>query len=458
MRRIILSFFILSLSACTLAPDYERPAIDAGANWKDMAAPEASANNEPPVSPAWWQDYQSGVLNQLVPKALAGNNDLLAGFQRIEQARAAVTKSEADLFPQVSASASQTKDRQERSGIVTRSDGNNIGFSVSYEVDLFGRIRSGAAAAQADYEASRFDHESLKIITAAAVVEAYAQALAMTERLRVADDNLAIAKDVLSIIDARSTAGTASDLELSQQKAAVASAQAAMAALAANHDGFLNQLAVLLGEAPQNFRVEEENFSALIAPKIVPGLPARLLQQRPDIRRAEASLMAANADIGVARAAFFPSLTLDAAGILSGNPASTLLSLGASALAPLFRGGALESDLEITKARKEELAANYRQTVLTAFQESGNALSALRAADSRAALLADAAAASRNAYKLARSRYDSGSIDFQTLLDTQRTLLQAEDSATQARLEQISASVDLTKALGGGWNDPGPVD
>jgi outer membrane protein, multidrug efflux system len=445
MKKILLPVLIFSLGACSMVPDYLRPSVDTGDVWKESAASSA------PISDQWWKDYGSGQLQNLVPQALKANNDLLASLQRIEQARANVTVSTSSLLPQVNASGGADKSWRETAGNVAVSNSHDVGLSIAYEADLFGRARAGREAAKARLEASQFDYEALRIVTASSVVEAYAGALGASERLRVANGNLDIAKDVLKIADARFRAGTTSALELSQQKAAVSNAEAAMASLRAEHSGFINQLAVLVGQAPQNFRIKEEDFKVLVAPRLTPSLPSILLEQRPDIRSAEANLIAANADIGAARAAFFPSLDLAVSGVLSGNPAFSVLTASASALAPIFSGGSLEGALTGSKARKEELVATYRQTVLTAFQEVSDAIAATRAADTRVQSLGTAAAESRNAYKLARARYDSGSIDFQTLLDTQRALLQAEDSATQARLEQIRASLDLIKALGGGW-------
>jgi multidrug efflux system outer membrane protein len=447
MNKALLSLMLL-LGACSMVPDYLRPDVKTGETWKESSASSA------PISSEWWKDYGSSQVQNLVPQALKANNDLLASVQRIEQAKANVTVSSSSFFPQVSLSGGADKNWRETGGKFTATDTRDVGLSISYEADLFGRVRAGVAASEARLEASQFDYEALRIVTASSVVEAYASAVATTERLRSAQGNLDIAKDILRIADARFRAGTTSALELSQQKAAVSNAEAAMASLRADHSGFVNQLAVLVGEAPQNFRVKEEDFKALVAPRLTPSLPSILLEQRPDIRAAEANLIAANADIGAARAAFFPSLDLALSGVLSGNPAFSAFSAGASMLAPIFSGGELEGNLFGAKARKEELVATYRQTVLTAFQEVSDAIAANRAADTRVQSFARAAAESRNAYKLARARYDSGSIDFQTLLDTQRSLLQAEDSATQARLEQIRASLDLIKALGGGWKGP----
>jgi NodT family efflux transporter outer membrane factor (OMF) lipoprotein len=442
---------LLLVSACTLAPDYEQPRMEAGLDWKQEAG---SAENT--IVTEWWKDFSSAQLNELVTKALAKNNDLAASLQRVEQARASVKKSGSSLWPEINASGNASKNWREVNNVVASTEGRSAGLSVSYELDLFGKNRSALESSEAQLEASQFDHEALRIVTAADTVKAYADALASSERIAVSQSYLNIANDLLRIIQARVKEGAASELELAQQKSTVASAEASKASLVLLHEGYISQLAVLTGEAPQTFKLSEEAFSKLIAPAVKPVIPSRLAGQRPDIRAAEANLIAANADIGAARAAYFPSLNLGVDGVLSGVPAFSLLTLSASALAPIFNAGSIDSDVERSQARKEELVAAYRQTILSSFKEVNDGLAAVKAAEARTKALTTAMEQSRKAYSLARKRYDSGSIDFQALLDTQRSLLQSEDSATQARLEKIEASIDLIRALGGGFTVRSP--
>jgi multidrug efflux system outer membrane protein len=440
---------MLLLGGCSMVPDFMRPEVASVDTWKNGAV----ALPEKTIASDWWKDYGSANLTGYVSEALATNNDLQASLQRVEQARASVRGAGAPLLPQISASGSGSKNYTEMNGNVTNSESSRAGVSISYELDLFSKNRAGVEAAEARLGASQFDHEALAIVVAGDVVQAYANAAASTERLQVARNNLEIAKDILGIINARFREGAASALEASQQKAEVASSEASMASLVRDHESYVNQLAVLTGKAPQGFTLKEDKLASLRVPAVTPVLPSRLLEQRPDIRSAEANLIAANADIGAARAAFFPSINLGIEGALTGNPAASLLSLSAGLLAPIFSGGTLEAGLQTSEARKMELVATYRQTVLNAFREVSDALAAVRAANTRVAALDTAQKEARTAYRLARARYDSGSIDFQALLDTQRSLLGAEDSYTQARLEQINASVVLIKAMGGGWTN-----
>jgi NodT family efflux transporter outer membrane factor (OMF) lipoprotein len=314
---------------------------------------------------------------------------------------------------------------------------------------LFGRNRSDAQAADYHAEASAYDRDALAIIVAADTARRYFEILAFKDRLKTARVNLSNAEEVARIVDARFNEGRVSGLEAAQQRTALANTQAALASVESQLAASESALAVLLARAPQEFDVAAQSLNGISGPAIAPALPARLIEQRPDIRRDEAELKAANADIGAARAAFFPGLTLSADAALLGSPSGAATSLAASLLAPIFRGGALTGGLEFANARQKELAENYRKTVLTSFKEVEDALAAVKAADERQKQFGIAAAQAANAYAIARARFEEGATDFQTLLDTQSAQLQADDNFTQARLERLTAAIALYKALGG---------
>ena len=215
---------------------------------------------------------------------------------------------------------------------------------------------------------------------------------------------------------------------------------------------------MLAGQAPTTLNVSGTSLSGVTIPAIAPGQPSELLQRRPDIRASEADLVAANANIGAARAALYPSVNLgtnwSAAAAGFANPATTAMALAASLAVPIFQGGRLEGGVEQATARQKELAEVYRKTVLVSFQETEDALSAVKASEKRERAFATSLAEARKAYELSRQQFDAGAIDFQTLLDTQNGLLSAQDGYAQTRLERLSAAIDLYKALGGGWNAP----
>jgi NodT family efflux transporter outer membrane factor (OMF) lipoprotein len=223
-----------------------------------------------------------------------------------------------------------------------------------------------------------------------------------------------------------------------------------------------NALAVLVGKTPQSFAVAGKDLRSLSVPDIAPGQPSTLLERRPDIAAAEADLRAANADIGVARAAFFPDVTLGLDWTIAsssiGDPATTALALASSITAPIFKGGLLEGNLLFSKARKDELLENYRKSVLVSFRDVENALAGVKASQSRETSLATALSESRKAYDLSQKQYDVGSIDFQRLLDARRTMLAAEDNYIQTKHDRLAAAVDLYKSLGGGWVGSGQLN
>ncbi|MGZ9257661.1 MAG: TolC family protein, partial [Candidatus Binatia bacterium] len=271
------------------------------------------------------------------------------------------------------------------------------------------------------------------------------------DRIRIAEFNLKNAEEILRIIEARFGQGSVSGLEVSQQRVAVNGFRTTVASLVEQRSTTANALAILLGLAPQSFPAPTAELATLAMPPINLTPPATLLTARPDIESAEAGLLAANADIGVARAAFFPSLTLGldtaiAAGF--GGPAAAATSIASGLLAPIFTGGRLTGNLESVTARQKELAVQYRQTVLVAFQEVEDALAALKSNNDRALLSRATVAESQNAYDIAKARFDAGAIDYLNLLDAQRTLYQAQDSQITINQGQLQSFVQLRKALG----------
>ena len=432
------------LTACSLVPEFKKPDVPNPQNWEQTAGSAAATER----NVEWWGDFKSDELNALVQTALANNRDVEAALARIEQSRAQMRIAGGPLYPQLSAGGSAS---HSDSSPGSADDSLKATANLSYEVDLFGRKKATYAAAGARLKASEFDEESLRLVVAGDVAQAYFDILTLLERQRIAQQNLTSAEEVLKIIDAQFNAGRISGLEVSQQRAELANARAQLASLNNQVVATRNGLAILLGQAPQGFTTSGGSFDVITMPVIQLSLPAEVIAQRPDIRRSEATLIAANADIGVARAAFFPSLTLSADASALADPSATAFSLAAALLQPVFKGGALRGQQELSEARKRELVANYQQTVLTALAEVENALSGLKTASERHTQFQIASEAADNAYTIATNRFEAGAIDFQTLLDTQRAQLQASDSFYQAKQEALTAAVDLYRAMGGGW-------
>ncbi len=433
----------LALSACSLAPNYQRPEMALPTGWSNVAGVGATQQN----TTLFWQEFGSADLNRLIDNALAQNLDLEAALHRIEQARAQAKIGAAPLYPSVSASASASRTFQDPR------DTNSArgGGSISYEVDLWGKNRNAAKSADYRVNASEFDREALRLVVTSDATNFYAQILSLNDRIRIAEFNLKNAEEILRIIEARFGQGSVSGLEVSQQRVAVNGFRTALTALVEARSTSANALAILIGRAPQNLPTPTAQLASLKMPQVNLTPPATLLTNRPDIESVEAGLRSANADIGVARAAFFPSLTLGLDTAISagfGGPAAAATSIASSLLAPIFTGGRLTGNLENVTARQKELAAQYQKTVLVAFQEVEDALAALKSNNEQAAISLESVKESQNAYDIAKARFDAGAIDYLTLLETQRSLYQAQDNQIAINQGQLQSFVQLRKALG----------
>lgn len=443
--------FAALLSGCSLIPNYDRPGTDTPAGWT-----EGDASSPTIIAKDWWKNFGSEELNTLMDQALANNNDLNASLARVEQARANAKIAGSSLLPNVDASGSAGYDHVDPGKGKNTSDwGGSAGLSVGYELDIFGQNRANAQSADYSLLSSGFASDATALIVMGDVAKGYFNVLNLEERLQIADQNLDSAKELLRIVQARFDAGATTALDVSQQKAELSTTEATRASVEQQLKIAHSTLAILLGKAPESLQVTATNLRNLPVPQIAPGQPSNLLERRPDIRSSESDLLAANANIGAARAAFFPNVTLGldlgVAASPFGDPATKSLSLASGVLAPIFEGGLLEGNLEFSKARKTELVENYRKTVLTSFKDVEDALVSVKASQSRETSLETALTESRKAYDLSKQQYDVGSIDFQTLLDTRRTMLAAEDSYVQTKNDRLAAAVDLYKALGGGW-------
>ncbi|HEY3154631.1 MAG TPA: efflux transporter outer membrane subunit [Candidatus Binatia bacterium] len=433
----------LALSACSLAPNYQRPEMALPTGWSNVAGVGATQQN----TTLFWQEFGNADLNRLIDNALAQNLDLEAALHRVEQARAQAKIGAAPLYPTVTASGSASRTFQDPR------DTNSVrgGGSISYEVDLWGKNRNAAKSADYRVNASEFDREALRLVVTSDATNFYAQILSLNDRIRIAEFNLKNAEEILRIIEARFGQGSVSGLEVSQQRVAVNGFRTALTALVEARSTTANALAILLGLAPQNFSAPTAELATLSMPQVNLTPPATLLTARPDIESAEAGLLGANADIGVARAAFFPSLTLGLDTAISagfGGPAAAATSIASSLIAPIFTGGRLTGNLENVTARQKELAVQYRHTVLIAFQEVEDALAALKSNNEQATISLESVKESQNAYDIAKARFDAGAIDYLTLLETQRSLYQAQDNQISIRQGQLQSFVQLRKALG----------
>lgn len=453
-RTIALLLLTTALTGCSLWDDFTKPEVAQPTNWQSSTA---GAGIWPDTS--WWRAFGSAELDRLMGEASAGNRDLRAAVARVAQAKANAKIAGAAIFPTVGADASVSRTSRFGTARTTTTANYQAGLSVGYEVDLFGRIAATKDAALSRLESSRYDQEALALTVNANVALTYFQLLALRERIALATDSLNTSRRLLQLLDEQRRIGTTSDLEVAQQRVSVAQQSAAIPALRQVERETLSTLALLLGRLPQNFEITGQRLSAVNAPAVMGGITSELLYRRPDVRGAEADLKAAHLDIAAARAARFPRIQLTADGgtasaALSGlfGPGSFLITLVGGLTAPIFEGGRLKAQQELTQARYEELMETYRSATLVAFRDVENALSGATQYRLQLAAARDARAHARDAYRLAELRFRAGTIDFLTVLDTQRSIISADDSVVQAQLSQLAALVDLYKALGGGWD------
>jgi len=428
------------LGGCSLVPAYHTPSAPVDGPWT-AAQPLSAA---PAAGGAWWQEFHSPELDALVARGLTGNYTLEAARQRIEQARASAQVAGALQYPQLSLDGNFQ--RENNYGTTAK---RSVGLGASYEVDFWGKQRATADSASALADASAFDAQTLRMTLGANIANSYFQVLSLDERLKLAQSIADDAQQVLDLVQVQASQGAVSNLEVAQQRNALQTFQAAMPPLRQQRDQALYQLAVLVGAAPQGFTLEANGLQGIALPTASAGMPVSLLRQRPDIQAAEARLRSANFDVGVARAAFFPNLSLNLLGGIDTLAGGQIWSAIGTLSQPLFQGGQLKGQLTLDKAHVKELVATYRETVIEGLQDVQTQLSASRELDKSAALNQAAVDSAREAARLAQVRYRLGSTDFQTLLIVERTQYQAEDTLLQVRLQHLQAAVGLFRALGG---------
>ena len=408
-----------------------------------------------PVEPRWVDLFGSPELGRLVAGARRENLDIEAAIARIDAAEAQAVVARSALFPTLGGSGDAA--RNQRAGSI-RSNAFALGLSASYELDLFGRNRYAARAADDLARATRFDRDTIALSTAAAVANTYFAVLSSQDRLRIAEDNLRLAGRVLDAVRGRLGVGTGTALDLAQQESVVAGQRARIPPLVQAVQQNRNVLAVLLGRTPESVSVRGGSLDALRVPRVRPGLPSELLLRRPDIAAAEATLAANEANVASARAAFFPSIQLTGSGGFQSAVFGSLLGsgalvygIGAGLAQPIFDGFALQGRLALEQGRTAEAAANYRRTIIQSLADVENALVAIRQTAEFETRQREAVTASRRALDITETRLREGTIDVVTLFTTQTTLFGAQDALAQVRLLRFQAALSLIQALGGGW-------
>jgi len=430
------------------------PKVDLPAHWSGAG----TSHRQTRPDKDWWQRFGSPELTRLVDEGQSGNLELAGALARVKQAEAEARIAGVSLLPTANFYTDANRAVPIGSGSASTAAGTSL--EVSYEVDFWGKNKASVASAEASLEANSFDRQTVALTVSSGIVATYLQVLSLRDRLAVAREHVANAEHVLALVEVQRSAGAASPLDLARQRSVVAQQKSTLPDLMQQEREAQAALAILLGKTPQTFSVGEKGLDTITLPEVSPGLPSELLSRRPDIRRAEASLAAADANVAVARANLFPSIHLTGA---MGAQSSALLSLlnapnllvnvSTSLMAPIFDGGRLKRERDLAIARKQELVQVYRATVIAALSEVDTALGQIRSLDEQRRLKTLELDEARKAYGLSEIRYKAGAEDLMTVLDTQRALSDVQNDMGILKLKRLQATVALYKALGGGWMD-----
>ena len=457
----------LLLTSCAVGPRYQRPTAPAPGAWKGEGPWQAAAPKDSIPKGTWWQIFHDPELDRLEHDLLAANQSLAAAESRLSEARALARIASSAYFPQLNADPNAERQRlsgnRPSSGALApltpiTQDVFTVPFTASYELDLFGRVRRGLEAANASQQSSAADLENTRLVLTAELAADYFTLRELDREAGVVRQAVEIQQKGLDLVKRRHEGGVASGLEVEQQAALLAATATQLSLVEQQRAQFEHALAVLVGKPASSFSVASAPFEAT-PPPIPTGLPSDILERRPDIATSERQMAFANAQVGLATTAFYPHITLGGSGGWESRDIATLMnapsafwSLGGDLLQPVLNGGRNRANLAAARAAYDESVANYRQSVLVAFQQVEDGLSGLALLDQAAKTQETAVADSRRALDIANSRYVGGLTTYLDVITAQTTLLNNERLATQLLGQQMVTSVYLVKALGGGWD------
>lgn len=455
MKKIVLSIIVitlLGLSACKVGPNYQRPEVNVPEYFR-----YDSLRNDSAYNLSWFDLFQDEELQNLIRIGLEENKDLLVAASRIEEARAVVGYNKSDQFPSVSYQISAERSNLSGAGAITPYNQFFGAPGISWEIDFWGKYRRSTEAARAELLATEYGYRNVIVSLASEITTAYFQMLDYRMRLKIAKSTLDSRKKSLNIIQERFNKGYTAELDLNQAQIQESVAAAAIPRYERSIAQTEHALSILLGRNPGPIK-GNALIDQVVPPDIPPGLPSVLLERRPDILQAEGYLAAQTAQIGVAQALRFPSISLtallgvasaDLTGITWGN--NGIWSVSGGILGPVFEFGKNKRRVEIERERTEQALLQYENTILQSFREVEDALIEIYTYKMELEAIEAQLAASRNAAYLSNKRYDGGVTSYLEVLDSERTLFDAEVSASQTRQLQLQAYVKLYKALGGGW-------
>jgi outer membrane protein, multidrug efflux system len=468
MRRLPVAAGLMAcgmLTGCTVGPNYHRPPVQAPEAYKTEAPWRVAMPKDSIPKGAWWEIFQDAELDNYEQQLLKANQSLVAAKDRLDQARALARVASSGYFPTMTTdpNASRTRYSGNRPEVVTLGNPLTqntfaIPFLLNYEPDLFGKVRRGLQAANASLQSTAADMYNVNLVLTAELAADYFTLRELDAETQVVRESVAIQQKGLQLVDDRHKGGVASGLDLAQQQTLLDSTQTQLYLVQQQRAQFEHAIAVLTGNPASTFSVPVRALNA--APPPVPlGVPSDLLERRPDIATVERQMAYQNALVGVATAAFYPQLTIGGSGGVQSTDIMTLFTapsaiwaIGGDLLQPIFEGGRNRANLAATKSAYDESVANYRESVLTAFQQVEDGLSGLDALFQASTTQNAAVADARRALELANNRYVGGVTSYLDVITAQSTLLANERLATQLLGQRMVLSVYLVKALGGGWN------
>lgn len=472
-----LTALLLFACGCTVGPRYSRPAAPAPAPdaWKTQPPWQEAAPKDSIPKGAWWQIFHDPALDAYEQQLLQANQSLVAARDRLDQARSLARVATADFFPQVSADPNALRERGSGNrplngaeptilnGSVTtvRPFTQNVftvPFSLSYEADLFGRVRRNLEAANASLQSTAADLQNVQLVLTAELAADYFTLRELDAEFQVVQESVGYQRKGLDLVSNRHEGGVASGLEVAQQATLLDSTISQLALVQQTRNQFEHAIAVLVGQPASTFNVPATPGQAT-PPPVPLGVPSDVLERRPDISTAERTMAFQNAQVGIARTAFYPHITLSGSGGWQSKDIASLLngpsliwSVGADALQPIFQGGRNRANLAAARSAYDQSVANYRQSVLAAFQEVEDGISDLSTLSQALATQSAAVDDARRALTIANNRYVGGVTTYLDVITAQTTLLANQRLATQLLGQQMVSSVHLVKALGGGWD------
>jgi len=464
--------FFLTLASCTLlgctvGPNYKRPAAQVPAKW-DVAAPWRESTPQDTLAKGqWWDVFHDDDLNALEKQAIDANQTIKVSAARLEQARAAASVQIATQFPTLG--TAPAVQRQRLSGNrppsstfpITGPFNQNsytVPFTVNYEVDLFGRRRRSIEAAQASYQASGADLENVRLVITAELAADYFTLRQLDSEIGILTRTVEALQKGLQLVDSRHRGGVASGLDVAQEETLLNTVRTQATLLEQQRKQFEDAIAVLIGQPAPDFHLPSNELNAE-PPPLNPGLPSDLLERRPDIAEAERQMAVANAQIGIAKAAYYPSLNLfGSGGWLSGditklaNVQSTFWAVGANASQAIFTGGARRAQVQFAQAGYDANVASYRDTILNAFREVQDSVTGLTVLEQARQSQLDAVNSARKTLDISENRYKGGLVNYLDVVTAQQNLLTNEQELAIIQGQRLVTSVLLVKALGGGWD------